>query len=66
MKDIIAGSIAGLADRERTVLTLYYYKGMTLAQIGKQLGLTESRVCQIHSKAIVQLRSRLSDLHEAA
>jgi RNA polymerase sigma factor for flagellar operon FliA len=66
MKDIIAGSIAGLADRERTVLTLYYYKGMTLAQIGKQLGLTESRACQIHSKAIMQLRSRLSDLQEAA
>jgi RNA polymerase sigma factor for flagellar operon FliA len=66
VRQIVAGSIAGLADREKTVLTLYYYQQMTLAQIGKHLGLTESRVCQIHSKAIMQLRNRLAGLRESA
>ena len=42
------------------MLTLYYYEGLTLAEIGNVLGVTESRVCQIHTKAIFQLRSRLS------
>ena len=48
-------------DRERLVLTLYYYEGLTLAEIGDILGVTESRVCQIHTKAILQLRGRLSE-----
>jgi len=43
------------------VLTLYYYEGLTLAEIGQVLGVTESRVCQIHTKAILQLRARLAD-----
>jgi RNA polymerase sigma factor for flagellar operon FliA len=43
------------------VLTLYYYEGLTLAEIGSILGVTESRVCQIHTKAILQLRSRLTE-----
>jgi RNA polymerase sigma factor for flagellar operon FliA len=41
------------------VLTLYYYEGLTLAEIGRVLGVTESRVCQIHTKGILQLRARL-------
>jgi RNA polymerase sigma factor for flagellar operon FliA len=49
-----------LGDREKIVLTLYYYESLTLAQIGEVLGVTESRVCQIHTKAVLQLRSRLS------
>jgi RNA polymerase sigma factor for flagellar operon FliA len=48
-----------MPDRERLVLTLYYYEGLTLSEIGDVLGVTESRVCQIHTKAILQLRSRL-------
>jgi len=50
-----------LGERERTVLSLYYYEGLTLAEIGEILGVTESRVCQIHTKAVLQLRAKLSD-----
>jgi len=44
------------------VLTLYYYENLTLQEIGRVLGVTESRVCQIHTKAVLQLRNRLSGL----
>ena len=60
-KEILAQAIMQLGDRERTVLSLYYYEGLTLAEIGEILGVTESRVCQIHTKAVLQLRARLSD-----
>ena len=51
--------IKKLPDRERTVLVLYYEENLTLGEIGEVLGVTESRVSQIHSKAVLQLRSRL-------
>jgi RNA polymerase sigma factor for flagellar operon FliA len=60
MKQILAGAINRLGDREKIVLTLYYYEGLTLNEIGDVLGVTESRVCQIHTKAVFQLRSRMS------
>ncbi len=60
MKHLLASAINRLGDREKIVLTLYYYESLTLAQIGDVLGVTESRVCQIHTKAVLQLRSRLS------
>ena len=59
MKQLLAGAINRLGEREKMVLTLYYYEALTLAEIGRVLGVTESRVCQIHTKAILQLRSRL-------
>jgi RNA polymerase sigma factor for flagellar operon FliA len=59
MKHVLADAINRMPDRERLVLTLYYYEGLTLAEIGDVLGVTESRVCQIHTKAILQLRGRL-------
>ena len=61
MKHLLADAINRMPDRERLVLTLYYYEGLTLAEIGGVLGVTESRVCQIHTKAILQLRGRLQD-----
>lgn len=61
MKQILAGAINRLGEREKIVLTLYYYEGLTLAEIGQVLGVTESRVCQIHTKSILQLRSRLGE-----
>jgi RNA polymerase sigma factor for flagellar operon FliA len=60
-KQILAHAISQLGERERTVLSLYYYEGLTLAEIGQILGVTESRVCQIHTKAVIQLRSRMND-----
>jgi RNA polymerase sigma factor for flagellar operon FliA len=61
MKHLLADLINRMGDRERLVLTLYYYEGLTLAEIGGVLGVTESRICQIHTKAILQLRSRLAE-----
>jgi RNA polymerase sigma factor FliA len=67
MKQILAEAINRLGDREKIVLTLYYYEGLTLSEIGEVLGVTESRVCQIHTKAVLQLRSRLAEPeHELA
>lgn len=60
MRQILARSINRMPEREKIVLTLYYYEGLTLAEIGQVLGVTESRVCQIHTKAVLQLRSRLA------
>ncbi len=59
-KFILAKAINQLPDREKVVVTLYYYEGLTLAEIGQVLGVTESRICQMHTKAVLQLRSRLS------
>jgi RNA polymerase sigma factor for flagellar operon FliA len=59
MKHLLADMINRMPDRERLVLTLYYYESLNLAEIGQVLGVTESRVCQIHTKAILQLRARL-------
>jgi RNA polymerase sigma factor for flagellar operon FliA len=56
MKQLLAAGINGMGDREKLVLVLYYFEHFTLAEIGKVLGVTESRVCQIHTKAVMQLR----------
>ncbi len=59
MRDMLGEAISRLSERERTVLGLYYFEGMTLAQIGEVLGVTESRVCQIHTKSVMSLRAKL-------
>jgi RNA polymerase sigma factor for flagellar operon FliA len=61
VRRLLARAISTLPDRERTVVSLYYYEGLTLAEIGQVLGVTESRVSQIHTKAVLQLRAKLSD-----
>jgi len=58
---MLADSVNRLPDRERLVVTLYYFEGLTLAEIGKVLSVTESRVCQIHTKAVMSLRNRLME-----
>ena len=57
----LVDAINRLPSRERLVVTLYYYEGMTLAEIGDVLGVTESQVCQIHAKTMMSLRNRLGD-----
>jgi RNA polymerase sigma factor FliA len=61
LKDRVADAIARLPEREKLVIALYYYENLTLREIGEVLGVTESRVSQLHTKAILRLRSRLSD-----
>lgn len=65
-KEVLADAIKRLADPEKTVLTLYYYEGFTLAEIGDVLGVTVSRVYQIYGKATLQLRSWLNQRPDSA
>ena len=60
-KYLLARAINTLPEREKIVVTLYYYEGLTLAEIGQVLGVTESRICQMHTKAVLQLRAKLAD-----
>lgn len=59
VRDILTGAIERLPERERIVIALYYYEGLTLKEIGRVLGVTESRVSQLHTKAVLRLRARL-------
>ncbi|MCG8413073.1 MAG: RNA polymerase sigma factor FliA [Pseudomonadales bacterium] len=60
-KDHLARAIDGLPDREKLVLALYYDEELNLKEIGEVIGVSESRVSQIHSQAAMRLRARLSD-----
>ena len=55
----LTDAINRLPERERLVVTLYYYEGLTLAEIGLVLGVTESRICQIHTKSVMSLRNKM-------
>jgi RNA polymerase sigma factor for flagellar operon FliA len=66
LKEAIGESIARLPEREKLVVTLYYYEELTLREIGEVLGVTESRVSQLHTKAILRLKARLSGGQAAA
>jgi RNA polymerase sigma factor for flagellar operon FliA len=59
MKDRLADAIARLPEREKLVVALYYYENLTLREIGEVLGVTESRVSQLHTKAVLRLKSAL-------
>ena len=56
----LAQAIAGLAEKEQIVLSLYYYEELTMKEIGAVLGYTESRISQIHTKAVLKLKTRLA------
>ncbi len=58
-KQLLRETLTRLTEREQTVLGLYYFEGMTLSQIGDVLRVTESRICQIHTKAVLSLRTKL-------
>ena len=65
-REALADAIARLPEREKLVVTLYYYEELTLREIGEVLGVTESRVSQLHTKAILRLKGRLRDEIEPA
>ncbi|MGI8715663.1 MAG: RNA polymerase sigma factor WhiG [Solirubrobacteraceae bacterium] len=60
LRDQIADAIGALPEREKLVVALYYYENLTLREIGEVLGVTESRVSQLHTKAVLRLRSKLA------
>jgi RNA polymerase sigma factor FliA len=62
---LLAAAVGQLAERDRTVVGLYYFENLTLAEIGRVLGVTESRVCQLHTRAVMRLRARLAELQHA-
>lgn len=61
--DILAKAIEELNEKDRIVLNLYYYEGLTLKEIGTVLNVSESRVCQLHSRAIRNLRAKMKELN---
>jgi len=65
-REALADAISRLPEREKLVVTLYYFEELTLREIGEVLGVTESRVSQLHTKAILRLRSRLTGADHAA
>jgi RNA polymerase sigma factor for flagellar operon FliA len=60
-REALAKAIAGLPERERLVLSLYYTEELNLREAGDVLGVSESRVCQIHGQALIRLRARMAD-----
>ena len=66
-RQLLGQAINALPEREKLVVTLYYYEELTLREIGEVLGVTESRVSQLHTKAVLRLKARLSGgMREAA
>jgi len=64
MQRVLAEAIAGLPERERLVMALYYDDELNLREIGAVMGVSESRVSQIHSQAVIRLQSRLINRHD--
>ncbi len=62
MKRVIVEAISELPEKEKKVLVLYYYEDLTLKEIGQVLEVTESRISQLHTKAIMRLRSKLTNI----
>lgn len=60
MQKVVANAVNELSEKERQVITLYYFKNLKYSDIAKALGISEGRVCQIHSKATLALKAKLS------
>lgn len=63
LRELLNEAVNNMPEREKTVIVLYYFEGMTLAQIGEVLSVTESRVCQLHTKAVLGLRAKVVERH---
>ena len=61
-KHVISDTIGSLPEKERLVISLYYYEDLNMKEIGNILGITESRVCQIHTKSVMRLRAKLKGM----
>jgi RNA polymerase sigma factor for flagellar operon FliA len=59
MREALVGAIKNLPEREQFVMSMYYEQDMNLREIAAVLGVTESRVCQLHSQSIARLRAKL-------
>jgi RNA polymerase sigma factor for flagellar operon FliA len=66
LKQVISKALLSISKKEQLVVSLYYYDELTLKEIGRVLDLTESRVSQIHSKAIIKLRAKLRSYYEGS
>jgi RNA polymerase sigma factor for flagellar operon FliA len=64
LKQMLTKAINTLTEKERTVITLYYYEDLTLKEIGQVLSLTESRICQIHTQTLIKLKARLKSYYQ--
>lgn len=60
--EILSTALNSLNEKDRTILSLYYYEGLTLKEIGKVMSVSESRVCQLHGRAIIHLRKAMQKL----
>ncbi len=61
LRESVVAAIEGLPEREKLMMSLYYEQDLNLREIGAVMGVSESRVCQIHSQAIARIRARLRD-----
>ena len=64
VKDVLTQSIEELPEKQRLVLSLYYYEDLNLKEIGQVLQVTESRVSQLHAQAVQKLRAKLGQVFE--
>jgi RNA polymerase sigma factor for flagellar operon FliA len=58
---MLVNAISNLPEREKLVMGLYYEKELNLKEIGQVLGVSESRICQLHSQAVARLRARMKE-----
>ena len=65
LKRVLSQAIRSLTEKEQLVISLYYYDELTLKEIGEVMGLTESRICQIHTQTLIKLKVRLKKYYEA-